>query len=154
MDDGTFQPMLLAQAFHQGLQVCVPEVWGPFLERISCDVAQFRQVAAMPPYNDHRAHLAQFALNPLQRFPLLNIGEQKYIAVDPELIVDRVTLGLFYDLFDAGEFAFTERFAHALETFIGQLLQSVGPGDCHWSEADVRQAARRWRPPSQNADRA
>lgn len=152
---GTFQPMLLARAFEQGIPVCVPEVWAPFLERVACDLNRFRDIAARPPFSCDRPHSIQFELNPLRRFPILNVGDQKYIAVDPDLLIDRVTFGLFHDLFEIGGVRFSECFGYAFDAFVGQLLTAVSQNGQLWAEVDSRQeVGDRWRPPSQNADRA
>lgn len=41
---GTFTPMQLVEAFRQGIQFSVPEVWGRFLPRVACDRDAFRVV--------------------------------------------------------------------------------------------------------------
>lgn len=152
---GTFQPALLARAFEQGIPVCVPEVWTPFLERVACDLKRFREIAVRPPFVGDRPHSVQFELNPLRRFPILNVGDEKYIAVDPDLVIDRVTFGLFHDLFDVGGVQFSERFGYVFDAFVGQLLATVSEHERCWAEVDSQQeVSGRWRPPSQNADRA
>lgn len=133
---GTFKPMMLAEAFRKGIEFCVPEVWTPYLDRVSCTRDEFREISAAPIYNVQSHLFEQFGFNPLRRFPIINLGESRYLAVDPELVVERVTLGLFYDLFERDRTQFSERFGYAFEQFIGQLLGSVCPSDRLWSAAE------------------
>jgi hypothetical protein len=138
---GTFTPIMLAEAFQQGITLCTPEVWTPFLERVSCDAERFRRVAESEDYKVHESLFEQFGFNPLRRFPIINVGESRYLAVDPELIVERVTLGLFYDLFERNRTQFTQRFGHAFDQFIGRSLESAFPRDRLWSAAEWEQRA-------------
>lgn len=133
---GTFTPMMLAEAFRQGIEFCVPEVWTPYLDRVSCTRDEFRKESADPIFTVQSPTFEQFGFNPLRRFPIINLGESRYLAVDPELVVERVTLGLFYDLFERDRTKFSERFGYAFEQFIGQLLGSVLPTDRLWSAAE------------------
>jgi len=132
---GSFTPMMLAEAFRQGIEFCVPEVWTPYLDRVSCTRDEFRAISVDPLYAVQGLHFEQFGFNPLRRFPIINLGESRYLAVDPELIVERVTLGLFYDLFERDRVRFSERFGYAFEQFVGQLLGSVCPAQRLWSAA-------------------
>ncbi|MHC4400749.1 MAG: hypothetical protein ACYTG0_13820 [Planctomycetota bacterium] len=138
---GTFTPMMLAKAFRDGIALCVPETWTRFLDRVSCDRDEFRRVAQEEPYKVRDSLFEQFGFNPLRRFPIINLGESRYLAVDPELIVERVTLGLFYDLFERDRTTFSERFGYAFDQFVGELLASVCPPDRLWSAAEWEQRA-------------
>lgn len=132
---GTFTPMMLAEAFRQGIEFCIPEVWTPYLDRVSCTRDEFRSTSVDPVYSIQNHLFEQFGFNPLRRFPIVNLGESRYLALDPELIVERATLGLFYDLFERDRTKFSERFGYAFEQFIGQLLGSVSPTNRLWSAA-------------------
>ena len=138
---GTFTPMMLAEAFRQGIDFCVPEVWTPFLNRVTTDRDGFRNVCLSEGYSVESDVFEQFSFNPLRRFPITHVGEHRYLAVDPELIVERVTTGLFYDLFERDRTRFSERFGFAYEQFVGQLLGSVCKSECLWSAADWERIA-------------
>lgn len=143
---GTFTPMTFVEAFRQGITWCEPEVWEPFLQRVACNRDLFREVAAQAEYQvgdpsalerlkvPSDANLYdQFGFNPLWRFPIIDLGNARYLAVDPELIVERVTFGLFYDLFERDRTSFSTRFGDVFERFVGQLIGAVCPTDRLWS---------------------
>ncbi len=133
---GTFTPMIFAEAFRLGVDFCVPEVWTPFLDRTSCDRERFREVAQQDIYKIRGSLFEQFGFNPLCRYPIVELGGSRHLAVDPELIVERVTRGLFYDLFERDGTTFSEQFGHVFEQFVGQLLASVCSSDRLWSAAE------------------
>lgn len=145
---GTFTPMILAEAFQQGIKCCVPELWTPFLERVSCDRDRFRQLADKDFYFVEDDLFEQFGLNPLRRFPITRLGHDRYLAVDPELIVERVASGLFYDLFENNGTQFSNQFGYAFDQFVGQLLRSACPTERLWSAAEWEQSQGQRKPQS------
>jgi hypothetical protein len=132
---GSFTPMLLAEAYRQGVDFSIPEVWDRFLLRAACDRDTFRTVCRSDLYRVKDARYFQFEFNPLCRFPITMLGDGRYLAVDPNLIVERTTFGLFYDLFERDGPAFSDRFGYVFDEFIGTLLASVCPADSLWSAA-------------------
>jgi hypothetical protein len=134
---GTFDHMYLAEANIQGLGFCRPEVWGRFLPRMACDRDGFRLACADPRYVVRDARYAQFEFNPLLRFPIIDVGGGRFVTVDPHLLAERTTLGLFYDLFERDGVAFSERFGYVFDRFVGNLLGSVCPAESLWWEADT-----------------
>lgn len=133
---GTYTCMMLAEAFVQGVTVCVPEVWNSVLPKIACDREAFRETARKALYRVSAAHFAQFEFNPLHRFPIIEVQPDHFVAVDPYLIIERTTLGLFYDLFERAGRDFTTPFGHAFDRLIGQLLGSVCPTESLWSATE------------------
>ena len=135
---GTFRPTYFAQANVQGFTFSQQDRWGPFLQRVSCDRDNFRRV-----YHSNLLYQAQdtryipFEFNPLRRFPVIDVGSGRYIAVDPHLLAERTTLGLFYDLFERHGTNFSHRFGSVFDRFVGNLLESVCPTDSLWWEADT-----------------
>ncbi len=152
---GTFRPMDFAEAYRLGFKMCVPENWNPFLNRVTCSPERFREVAKdYAVATDDSTH-AQFEFSPLRRYPVLDVGEQRYLAADPRLIMERVTEGLFFDLFERDRTQFSRRFGHAFDAFVRQLLLSVVPTESLWSEAALRAGQPAgWQAPSKNADQA
>ena len=130
---GSFTHATLTQAFTQGIEFCVPEIWTPFLDRISCTRDKFRAIADKAVYKSSSEGFEPFSFNPLALRPIVNLGEGRYLSVDPELLIERVTFGLFYDLFAKHKMAFTERFGFAFEAFVGQLLRSHVSEELLWS---------------------
>ncbi|MAT73442.1 MAG: hypothetical protein CMJ58_28495 [Planctomycetaceae bacterium] len=145
---GTFTSMILAEAFQQGIQCCVPELWTPFLQRVSCDREQFRHVSHEEFYFVEDDLFQQFGLNPLRRFPITRLGHDRYLAVDPELIVERVAFGLFYDLFERNGTRFSNQFGYAFDQFVGQLLNSACPTERLWSAAEWEKSQKQRKPHS------
>lgn len=131
--NGTFDHSLLAEANQQGIEFCVPEVWGKFLETTSCDRDSFRAVSNRDLYRVKDAQHAQFEFNLLNRYPIIDVGGGRFIAVDPDLIIERTTLGLFYDLFERDGPAFAEKFGHVFDQYVGQMLGSVCKPETLWS---------------------
>ena len=133
---GTFDHMYLAKAHIQGVRVSRPEIWSNFLSRVACDRDGFRRVCENPLYRVRDARYTQFEFNPLTRFPLIEVEPGRYVAADPHLLTERVTLGLFYDLFERDGVAFSNRFGAAFDRLVGNLLGSVCPAESLWWEAD------------------
>jgi len=133
---GTFTPMTLARAYDCGYEFCVPEIWSPYLDRVSATRADFQEALATPHFQVESEFFEQFGFNPLRRSPIIKLDAKRYLAIDPELVIERVTLGLFYDLFDRNGTHFSERFGYAFEAFVGQLLSAVCPVDRLWSAAE------------------
>ena len=130
---GAFTHATLTQAFSQGIEFCVPEIWTPFLDRVSCTRDEFRAIADKAVYKSSSGGFEPFSFNPLALRPIVNLGEDRYLSVDPELLIERVTFGLFHDLFAKHKMVFTERFGFAFEAFVGQLLCSGVSEDLLWS---------------------
>jgi hypothetical protein len=93
---GTFTPAYLAEAFRQGVKVAVPEIWSKFLSRVACDRETFRRVCEDEVYQVRDARYVQFEFNPLRRFPIIDVGSQRYLAIDPDLVIARTTLERFH----------------------------------------------------------
>ena len=124
----------LRQAYAAGVNIAVPEVWGPFLQRAACTPERFRQVCQDPTYRvcDERFAVSEF--NPLTLYPLIEISPGRFLAPDPKLIVIRTTWGLFHDLFKARGCHFSTRFGAPFSRLVGRLLKSVCPLDRLWTD--------------------
>lgn len=140
---GTFTREFLTLAFAQGLSFCVPEVWEPFLRRVAVHRDEFRKVANRLEYVVEDENHSQFSFNPLRRFPICELGHDRFLAPDPELIIDRVTFGLFYDLFEAYGTEFSKKFGFAFEKFVGSLISCAGKLEQIWSASDWEQKVAR-----------
>jgi hypothetical protein len=133
--NGTFDHLYLVEAFRQGIAFCVPEVWRTFLARATRDRDGFRAACHNDLYRVKDALYTQFEFNPLHRFPLIDVGGGRFVAVDPDLIVERATFGLFYDLFERDGIVFAERFGYVFDQLVGKLLGSACPQERLWSAA-------------------
>lgn len=132
---GTLTPMYFAEAFRQGITWCTPEAWGPFLRRVSCTRDEFRACCTRPEYRVGEPRFLPFEFNPIYRYPLVDVGERRLIAVAPDVLAKRVTWGLFFDLFERYRTTFSQRFGDVFDRLVGDLLQSVSPKDSLWSDA-------------------
>jgi len=133
---GTFTPMYLAEAFKQGFTWCRPETWEPFLKRVARTRDEFRSCCNRPEYRVKDSLFVPFEFNPLYRFPVLDVGGSRFVAVDPELVLKRATWGLFFDMFERDGTSFSRRFGDVFERLVGEMLQSVVAKQSLWSDAE------------------
>ncbi len=123
---------------HREHSISTRDKWVPFLSRVSAQRDTLRRLTSQPEYdvchpdtlkslNIDQSPLLYlpYSFNPLWRKPIVDLGEGRYIAPDPELIVERVTFGLFYDGFEQHRTMFATRFGTAFEKFVGQLLSCL-----------------------------
>lgn len=132
---GTLSLKYLEKAYRDGIFWCTPEVWEPFLRRVVCTRDGFRACHARPEYRVDDPLFLHHEFNPLDRFPVVDVGESRLIAVDPDLVIKRVTSGLFYDMFERDRRKFSSRFGEVFERLVGDMLQSVCAKDRLWSDA-------------------
>ncbi len=144
----TFDHMYLVEAYRLGFEICVPEVWAKFLAKVSRNRDNFREVCDRELYRVKDPQYAQFEFNPLRRYPIIDVGGGRFVAVDPDLIVERTTLGLFYDLFERDGREFSERFGYVFDQFVGNLLGSVFSAARLWSASAWESAAQGAKPKS------
>jgi len=113
------------------------EKWPDFARVTALDQQTFNAEVERCNVNSEYA----YGLSPLRRHPLIQVSTDRFIAVDPSLVVERTSWGVFYDIFEkyqkADELsAFTEPFGYAFERFVDNLLQSVLPADSIWRETE------------------
>ncbi len=106
-----------------------------------------RRLPALPPNSALAAHAKGIRwmirntynsnLNPswFQVSQSSEVANDRYIAVDPYLILKRVTWGLFFDLFERDGIAFSNRFGNIFSRLVGELLQSVHPQELLWCDS-------------------
>ena len=70
----------------------------------------------------------------------MDVGEKRFVGVDPDLVLKRVTWGLYFDLFERDRTHFSQRFGDVFDRLVGDLLQSVVPKDSLWSDAEMKAA--------------
>lgn len=124
---GTFDHLYLAEAYGQGFACCVPESWSPFLSRVATTVEGFRDMSNEGRYKSSDEIYSPWEFNVLKVKPIVDVGASvsRFVAIDPDLITDRVTRGLYYDLLDAYGKSFTDRFGDVFEEFVGDLISRV-----------------------------
>jgi hypothetical protein len=122
---GTFTMEYLRKAFNQGISVTEGAKITQFLQRVSADYQQFRLLASSDEYQVRDPAYILYEFNPVQKRPLIEVQPGCYVAPNPDLIIDRVALGIYYDLFDADGLAFADKMGVVFEEYIGELLAAV-----------------------------
>jgi len=131
----------------------VADNWTRFIELVSCTPAEFKRKSRKPatPPTDARYDLYRFNL--LRRLPMINIGDARFVTPDPDLILARTTLGMYYDVLDVDHETFTRSFGYRFANLVGNLTLSACGLSRVWSESSLSQQVRA-NPPSKNADHA
>ncbi len=133
---GTITKTYFIKTQYNGLSFCTPKIWQKFIDRVACNRDKFREICARNEYKVEDKRYIQYEFNPLNRFPLIEISSERYLAVDPKLLISRSTLGLFYDLFESDGLKFTNYFGDVVfDRLIGDLLHSVYPPETLWSDS-------------------
>jgi hypothetical protein len=98
------------------------------LSMLSCTIDSFKENTARSHPKVFNDRYVLYEFNPLYKYPFINIGQGRYVAPNPSLIVDRVTFGVYYDLLDFYGKSFTDNFGFIFQKYIGVLLKSIYPG--------------------------
>ncbi len=126
--NGTFSYLDLAEAYAQGIRFSHPDAWPSFLKRTSCSPNEFREYSRSSEHAVQNGLYYPFEFNLLHRFPLIQLTGGRFIAVDPNLVLDRVSGGLFFDNLSDDKLQngkFLQGFGHCFSAFIGDMLKSV-----------------------------
>lgn len=131
----------------------VADNWSRFVELTSCTPVEFKRRSreATTPSAYSRYDLYRFNL--LRRLPMIDIGGARFVAADPELVIARTSLGVYYDALEADGENFTRPFGYRFANLVGDLARSACGPDRVWSESSLTQHIRA-NPPSKNADHA
>lgn len=133
---GTLNLKSLERAHREGVFWCTPDAWEPFLKRVVCTPESFRACRSRKGYQVDDSTYLPFEFNPLMRFPLVDVGYGRFVAVDPDLIAMRVTWGLYFDLLEKRGKEFSDDFGDVFSRLVGELLSSVHPPELLWSDAE------------------
>lgn len=120
----------------------VRDAWPRFLRLVSGTHAEFKRRSheLAGPSPDPRYALYQF--NMLKRFPMIDIGGERFITVDPQLLRVRTSLGMCYDLLEADGSKFTPSFGHRFANLVGDLARNAFGTERVWSEPERTQQPR------------
>ena len=117
----------------QGLSIPNNEVVNNCLKQIACDQYQFRKICIKNKSKEE--YYESYELNPLLKYPIIrlckhsnqnNPKDDKFIAPVPNLLIYRLTTGLYYQLFNmnVGEKEkFSREFGKLFESYTGELLR-------------------------------
>jgi hypothetical protein len=131
---GTISREYLKKGRESGLEILSDENVTRFLKAVSCNHEEFRALAAQEIYTVDDLRYVLYEFNPLKKRPLVQIHPDRWVAPNPDLIIDRVTFGILYDLLDADHTEFTGAFGLVFQEYVGDLLKSVYPPEKVFAE--------------------
>lgn len=121
------------KARKQGISIPNNEVVNNCLKQIACDQYQFREICIKNKSKED--YYKSYKMNPLLKYPIIriwnhsnqnNLKDDKFIAPIPNLLVYRMTIGLYYQLFNMNEGEeekFSQEFGKLFESYTGVLLR-------------------------------
>jgi len=131
----------------------VADNWNRFLKLISGTQSVFRLKSREFTRSSSDLRYELYRFNMLRRFPLIDVGEKRFVIVDPDLVIARTTLGIYFDLLEADGTRFTDVFGYRFANLFGDLARKACGSNRVWSESSLPQQVRD-KPPSKNADHA
>ena len=102
----------------------------PALNKLAADARKLKHLYLKYRSNDRR--FAMYDFNPLFLFPIVRPWQQKkaflmdldrLVAPIPNLLLYRISTGVFYDLFNHFKTDFSNYFGHVFEAYIGRILR-------------------------------
>ena len=121
------------KARKQGISIPNNEVVNNCLKQIACDQYQFRKICIKS--RSKEGSYKSYEINPLLKYPIIrlwnpnnqnNLKDDKFIAPVPNLLIYRLTTGLYYQLFNMNEDEkekFSKEFGELFESYTGVLLR-------------------------------
>ena len=121
------------KARKQGISIPNNEVVNNCLKQIACDQYQFRNICIVSKSKEDYCKL--YERNPLLEYPIIrlwnpsnqnNPKDDKFIAPIPNLLIYRLTTGLYYQLYNMNEGEknkFSQEFGKLFESYTGVLLR-------------------------------
>ena len=121
------------KARKQGISIPNNEVVNNCLKQIACDQYQFRKICIKSKSKE--GSYKSYEINPLLKYPIIrlwnpsnqnNLKDDKFIAPVPNLLIYRLTTGLYYQLFNMNEDEkekFSKEFGELFESYTGVLLR-------------------------------
>ena len=126
---GTLNQDWLDKGYYVGIDGLKKDNIRKFLTVASCDYNKFRSTANNFALKIHDTQYSVYEFNPLTKYPFIKVHPERWVAPNPNLVTDRSTFGIYYDLLDNMGKSFTDRLGHIFEVYIGILLRSVYPKD-------------------------
>jgi len=115
------------------------------LDKLAADTKKLKKL-----YRSYRLHDRRFGMydfNPLFLHPIVRpwrqkkaapIDQDRMIAPIPELIAFRISMGIYYQMFNRYGNKFSNYFGHVFEAYVGRILQNSVPAGTLLSEDDIR----------------
>ena len=116
----------------QGLQIPNNEIVNNCLNQIACNQYQFREICRES--DSKEGSYKSYKMNPLLNYPIIRLWnpsnqndfeDDKFIVPVPNLLIYRLTTGLYYQLLNMNESEkkmFSQEFGKLFESYIGVLL--------------------------------
>jgi hypothetical protein len=129
----------------QGMRVPDDERVKSILQRIAADATKHHRLAVEMQQEDRR--FAAYDFNPLMEFPLIrpwsdtglaDVGADRMLAPIPELLLYRLSTGVYYHMRHEFNGEFEQYFGHLLEAYTGRILQTFVPAGRLFSEDTIR----------------
>ncbi len=94
------------------------------LDMLSCDYDKYRSMLAVP--DGRHPHFEPYNLNPLRKYPLLQMPGGSYLVPLPDFLMRRVTHGLYYDLIELDRAGYIKLIGQAFNAYVGSVLEPHG----------------------------
>jgi hypothetical protein len=124
---GTLSQAWIDKGLDVGINILKKENIRNFLDVASCDYEKFRSTVDQTLLKVRENKFCLYEFNPLKKYPFIKIHPERWVAPNPDLVIDRITSGIYYDLLDERGKSFTDNFGLIFENYIGILLRSVYP---------------------------
>ena len=124
---GTLNQSWIDKGIEVGIEVLNKDRVQSFLNAVSCDYEKFRITAEQDHFKVPANNYILYEFNPLVKYPFIKIHHERWVAPNPDLVIDRVTSGIYYELLDKDGKSFTDNFGSIFEKYVGNLISSVYP---------------------------
>lgn len=141
------------KARHQGLRFD-DEVVMKVLDQLAADQWQMRTLYER--YRQPNRKYGMYDFNPLFVHPIVRpwpkrehttLDEDRMIAPLPQLILSRLSEGIYQQMFNHYRDDFSQHFGHLHEVYVGEVLRHSVPGKVLLSEHDIRRTYKKGKAP-------
>lgn len=133
------------KARSQGIKVPHDTEILPIIEQLSTDPNKY--IRTYRKYMENDRSFAMYDFNPLFLYPIVRPWRQnKFVSMDqdrmlapiPNLIAERISIGIFYQMFNHYKTDFSKYFGHVFEAYVGCILKESNFSSALLSEEDIR----------------
>jgi len=142
---GKFTGGYFQKAKYQGFELPSDEIIGLTLNQLAADQYQMREL--YEKYKQPNRLYAPYDFNPLFVFPFIrpwiktsntSLDEDRLIAPVPNLILYRLSEGIYHQLFSVYEDKFSRYFGFLFEKYVGEILTNCVESNQIISEEEIR----------------
>jgi len=133
------------KARSQGIAVPPDSEMLSIIEQLSADPKKF--ITTYRNYMEVDRRFAMYDFNPLFLHPIVrpwrqkrtvDLDQDRMLAPIPNLIAQRISMGVFYQMFNHYKTEFSKYFGHVFEAYVGCILEAAGYSPTLLSEEDIR----------------